>query len=368
MIFIGQASNYSWTRSWKQVFVGGHSRDAERLKEALAKRYKSSVECVRLYHSGRSALAAAIVATVPKGAKVLVPGLTCIAVVRAVKAAGCEPEFCDIAVENLQYDLQKLAEKVKNDTEIRGIIIQNTLGVTIDMAKVEEIIGKKKIAIIEDLAHAAGQVYPDKREVGTVGDATILSFGKGKAIDTISGGALILRNEQLVMPNEPAHLPKKSDQWRDRWYPVFGRHMRFWTHLKLGKFYTAALLKLHFIQRSADAELDLDVKLPNWQARLVLPQIEGMKKQKIRDYRLVERRGELLEELHQKGIYLNEIWYDTPVSPERYQKEANFPDKECPNTVRVAEQIVNIPLWYKPEKLVPVYEIIQKYEVEDGGE
>lgn len=367
MIFIGQASNYSWGKSWRQVFTHGRKKDAERLKEALAKRYKSDAERVRLYHSGRSALAAAIVATVPKGARVLVPGLTCIAVVRAVKAAGCVPEFCDINPENLQYDLKKLTEKIKGDESIRGIVIQNTLGVTVDVAMVEKIVKGKKIAIIEDLAHSAGQVYPDKREVGTVGDATILSFGKGKALDVISGGALVLRNEQLVMPNEPSHLPRKSDQWRDRWYPVFGRHMRFWTHFKLGKIYTAVLLKLHWIQRSADAELNLDTKLPNWQARLVLPQIEKMNKRKIRDYCLVERREELLEELRRRGIYLNEIWYDTPVSPMRYKREADFPSKECPNTIMVADQIINIPLWYSEEKLAPVYEIIKKYEVDNGG-
>lgn len=362
MVFIGQASNYRWGRSWWQVLVRGRAKDAERLTSALARRYKSQPERVRLYHSGRSALTAAIVATVPKGAKVLIPGLTCIAVVRAVRAAGCRPEFCDIDPQNLQYDLTLLSNRIKKDPEIRGVIVQNTLGITLDMAKLEQILKGSKVAVIEDLAHSAGQVYPDRREVGTVGDATILSFGKGKAIDTISGGALILRNETLTMPNRPLRLPRRADQWRDRWYPVLGRQIRFWMHLKLGKIVTAVLLKLHWIQRSADAELDLDVRLPNWQARLALPQIERLTQKRNRDYRLVERRAQLLEELRKQGFYLNEIWYDTPVSPERYKKEAGFPEKECPNTVRVSEQIINIPLWYSEKKLQPVYEIIKKYE------
>lgn len=363
MIFLGQASNYTWKSSWRQAFVRGRKKDSVRLSEALAKRYKSDETRVRLYHSGRSALAAAMAATTPKGSKIVVPGLTCIAVVRAVKAAGCVPEFSDIDPENLQYDLKELEKKIKHDKEIRGIVVQNTLGVTIDIAEVERMIKGKKIAIIEDLAHSAGQFYPDKREVGTVGDATILSFGKGKAVDTISGGVLVLRNMEYTMPNEPLREPRKSDQRRDRWYPVLGRHMRFWMHLKLGKVFTAVLLKLHWIQRSADAELDLDVKLPNWQARLAYERLAKRDNHKDREYRFVERREELLQELKKKGYYLNEIWYDTPVSPERYKKEAGFPDKECPNTVKVAEQIINIPLWYSEKQLAPVREIIKKYEV-----
>lgn len=366
MIFIGQASNYTWKTSWRQVLVRGHQKDTVKFEAELARRYKSEVSRVRLYHSGRSALTAAIIATAPKGSKILVPGLTCIAVVRAVRAAGCEVEYCDIDPENLQYDLKELEKKVKSDSKIRGIIVQNTLGVTIDIEKVQAIIKGKKIALIEDLAHAAGRFYSNRQEVGTVGDATVLSFGKGKAVDVISGGALVLRNLDLVMPNRPLRNPSRADQWRDRWYPVFGRWIRFWYHLKLGKIFTAVLLKLHFIKKSADAGLDLDVKLPNWQAKLALARLKKRDKSPDREWRLVENRTELLKELEEHGFYLNEIWYDTPVSPERYKKEAAFPDQECPNTVRIASQIINIPLWYTEKQLAPVLEIIKKYEVKSG--
>ena len=71
MIFLGQASNYSFGRALRQIFVHGKQSDVEALKSGLAKRYQvekrlddglvlEDSASVELYHTGRSALAAAI--------------------------------------------------------------------------------------------------------------------------------------------------------------------------------------------------------------------------------------------------------------------------------------------------------------------
>jgi len=52
---------------------------------------------------------------------------------------------------------------------------------------------ENKIVLIEDLAIQLVLFIP-KKEAGTVGDFTILSFSQDKVIDGISGGALIVRN------------------------------------------------------------------------------------------------------------------------------------------------------------------------------
>ena len=77
MIFLGQASNYKG-RVLRHLFARGNAKDSAELKVALAKRYKvekssayESAERVELYHTGRSALAAAIIAMAPKGSQVL---------------------------------------------------------------------------------------------------------------------------------------------------------------------------------------------------------------------------------------------------------------------------------------------------------
>lgn len=373
MIFLGQASNYRFGRALKQLFVRGRARHSAALRTALAKKYTVEKpqsgdleDRVALYHTGRSALAGALVATAPKGSAVVIPGLTCIAVVRAVRAAGCEPVFADISLETLQYDLEKLPALLDKHDNISTLIVQNTLGLTIDMAALEKILKPRKIHLIEDLAHSAGRFYPDGREVGTVGVASALSFGKGKAIDTISGGALVLRSAKFNMVNQPLLAPTKGDRRRDRWYPLLGACMRLGYDLRIGKFVAGAFLKFRWIARSADAELNLDRKLTHWQAKLALKQLENLPQTPLREPALVRQREKVLQELDHAGYKLDEIWYDTPVSPERYKKEAAFPTKECPNTVKAAKMLVNLPTWYPAEKLERAREIIHWYEVKNG--
>lgn len=363
MITLGQASNYRFGQIWRHLFAWGTRRDSERLRACLAEKYGVETENVALYHTGRSALSAALQAVAPDGgARVIIPGLTCIAVVRAVRAAGCEPVFVDIKPDNLEYDYDKLEEALDKNSEVcyngNIILIQNTLGISWHAAKLEKIAKKHHAIIVEDLAHSAGRIYADGRAVGTVGAAAALSFGKGKAIDTISGGALILRDQPAL---QPTHRPKLSDRLRDRWYPLFGSLSRI--SGKLGKYFMGALVKIHFVQRSADAELDLSHRLTHWQAKLALRQLGNLPQTPLREFRLVPRRAELLTELKAHGYDFDELWYDTPVSPRRYAAEADFPDTACPTTVQISQRIINLPTWYPENRLAKAHEIIKKYEV-----
>ena len=377
MIFLGQASNYSTGRAVRHLFAHGKQRDAEVLCQRLAVKYQSTPERVRLYHTGRSALAAGIQAVVPLGKPVIIPGLTCIAVVRAVRAAGCEPVFIDIDRESLQYDWEKLesvlaklfstGDVIDKNNKVcynGGIVAQNTLGLPLEMTKLESLAKKYHLAIIEDLAHSAGRFYPDGREAGTIGAVTALSFGKGKAIDTIEGGAVVVHDAHAEMPAEPVRRPKWQDRWRDRWYPLLGLMMRAGYHIGLGKIITGGFLKLGWIARSGDAELDTAVALTNWQAKLVTAQLEQLGTGPLREHMFVRDRERLLDSLRQKGYHLDEIWYDAPVGPARCMAEANFPSADCPTTVRVAEEIINLPTWYTEERLSPARDLIQEWQDE----
>lgn len=408
MIFLGLASNYPAGRTLRHLFAWGTPSDSRAIRQALAARYGASIEQTALYHTGRSALAAALIAVAEPGAKVILPGLTCIAVVRAIKAAGCIPVYSDIDPKTLQYDFDTLDKTLMlcynedNDSQSPAfprpdgettthprpvIIAQNTLGLALDAKKLEEVAKKHNALIVEDLAHSAGRFYPDGREIGTIGAAVALSFGKGKAIDTICGGALIVRQPktqseetqtrpesqtqlgtQTQQPNtqlpQPAKKPRLSQRLRDRWYPVFaGLSRAFWS-IGLGQILLAACVKLHWIERSADAELSLDTRLTHWQARQALAQLAKLPRTPLREHHFVKDRDHVLQELKSRGYDLCEIWYDTPVSPVRYAFEADFPVDRCPATVKVAEHIINLPTWYPPEKIAPAREFIKSYEVE----
>ncbi len=364
MIFLGQASNYRFRAAWHHLWMHGGQQEAERLKQDLAKKYQADEDQVEVYHTGRTALAVALKAVAKPGMAVIVPGLTCIAVVRAVRAAGCVPAYVDIEPEGLGYDWKSLDKKLKVCYNGSIILVQNTLGRALDMRKLEEIAKKHKSIIVEDLAHCAGRFYPDGREVGTVGAAAALSFGKGKALDTISGGAVVVRQGEILDDDRPTRRPSRGDRWRDRWYPILGWLMRGACHIGLGKIVTGGFLKLGWIARSADAELDTQVGLTGGQAKLAREQLRNLPKGLLREYYYVRDRAELLPSLARRGYHLQEIWYDAPVSPARYADEAEFPAEECPQTIWAAEHIINLPTWYEEAKLQPVREMIKPCLVE----
>ncbi len=397
MIFLGQASNYPARRIMRHLFASGTAEDSRNLRQALAEKYNAPLENVALYHSGRSALSIACQALASPGKPVILPGLTCIAVVRAIKNAGCTPVFVDIDPETLQYDFKKLDQKLQalaasasgteegensvetvsegaknaktidknNKVCYNGIIVaQNTLGLPLDMPRLEDLAQKYHFAIVEDLAHCAGRFYADGREMGTAGAATALSFGKGKAVDTVCGGAVVVREPRRDFTlQQPTEQPRLATRLRDRWYPAFGGIVRTLWPLGLGRPLLGLLVRLHWIEKSADTELNTSQSLTHWQAQLAREQLLNLPKTPLRKHYLVKEREQLLNELEQNGYYLRDIWYDTPVSPVRYASEANFPNADCPNTISVACQIINLPTWYPSETLDRARQIIAKYDL-----
>ena len=350
MIFLGLAANYSAGGALRHLVTVGSEAASEALRQHLASKYTTD-DCqvepnqVALYHNGRTALSVAVRTLVPRGGEVIVNGFTCQAVVQAVKAAKCKPVYADINAESLHFNAATLRQCLRRHPNARALIVQNTLGHPVNVAELEAIARAHQLIIIEDLAHGVSQHYPDGRLVGTVGRATVLSFGKGKAIDTISGGALVLRRAEKL-PAQPIERAPFGDQLRDRYFMSF-------------------LVKTHQVQRSADAEVDSQVRLPHWQAKLALTQLQMLEltddvaELPLRRFYLVEDREELLDRLERAKCYLREIWYDVPIAPRRYYARQKFPEAECPVATAVAAQIINLPCYYRAEQLKPAVAIIK---------
>lgn len=370
MYFLGQASTYKFTDVLRHTFSFGTKSNLKELRAYLAAHYGTTKDRVAVYHTGRTALAIALEKLVEEGSEVIVTSLTCYAVYEAVSEVGCTPVFADVDLKTLHFGAKELEVALSRHPDTSAVIIQNNLGHPCDIKGIEKICKKYGLVLIEDLAHSAGMHYPDGREAGTVGDAAVLSFGKGKAIDTISGGAVIFTNPDSPTVGQPSRRPRLSDRLRDRWYPFFGLLIRGFYHLgSLGRLFTSLLLKIHFIERSADADLDPGDRITYWQAKLALKQIKKLPrsgKKPIRDFYFVKNRSQLLKRLSSAGFIFDDIWYSCPVAPERYYKRMNFPEEECKMAVWAAEHLVNVPTWYPKKALRPALNLIERFETEFG--
>ena len=376
--FLGLAAGRK--KSFKQLFTHGTKKDCEKLAKFLKKKYEGDV---MLTKNGRSALALALKAHFDYGDKIIVNGFTCYAVYEAIKAAGLTPVWADISEEDLNYNARTLEElevlysghtqgrsakpTVPNkalSSSFKGIIIQNSLGNPVNIEAVEKFAKKHNLIIIEDLAHSAGVKYADGREAGTVGAATILSFGKDKSIDTISGGAVILRKAIKNSIKTPSKMPRISDTLRARFYPLFGAICRGLSYVHLGGPLMRLLVKIHFVEKSADNKLDLNCKINKFEAKLALEQLKNLNKRgakPLREFYLVDNREEVLQKLRKAGYFFDGLWYERPVSPERYYKKVHFPEENCPVAVEVSKRIVNLPTYYNKKDLAKAREIIKEH-------
>ena len=370
MIFQALGARYGFVAAVKHVFAHGTEQDSERLRQALTKRYGG--EAV-LYQKGRSALAAAIRIATGGGGSVAVSGLTCYSMVQAVEAAGCTPVFVDIREKDLHFGAKELTTAIKKHPDVKAVVVQNMLGIPADITAIAAVAKENKIVIIEDLAHSAGAQYADGREVGTVGDITMLSFGRDKAIDSGNGGVLIVKNSKKEL-TLPTVAPRRLTQFRDRIYPLLAWLTRALHFIKIGPYYVvmAASIKLGLVTQSANDDVDETVYLPHWQAKIALAQLNALtttavrRRQKSQVYSeylqdfmptevgqagvapirvplLVSNRDEVVAHLAAHKVQADDIWYDIPVSPRRLYNRVEYPVDECPNAVRISQRLMNLP-------------------------
>lgn len=341
-------------------FTHGTAKDLRNLSSYLAKRYQGTAILTK---NGRSALCLAFKSYFEPGDKIIINGFTCYAVYEAVTEAEMVPVFADINKTNLNFTVETLEKLLEdNPSRVKGIVVQNTLGNSVDMSEIEKFARKHGLILIEDLAHCVGTKYSDGREAGTVGDATVFSFGKDKSINTISGGAVILRTptkHEIETPNKP---PRISEYLRARFYPVFCAISRGLNHVHAGGVIMRCLIKIHWVEKSADSSLDINRRLTKFQSKMALNQFKKLhNKGALREFYLVRDRAKVLEKLRESGYFFDSFWYEKPISPVRYYKKIKFPEKSCPMAVEVANSIINLPTYYDKSDLARAREIIKPY-------
>lgn len=127
--------------------------------------------------------------------KVIIPAYTCPSVLAAVEAVGLRAVLCDLAPRQLFLSQRKLAAII--DRETLAIVYVHLFGMDrqIDV-EIKSLALKAGAYLVEDAAQAFGNKVGDKY-LGTEGDLSIISFGRGKPLSTLHGGAVVVNNSEL---------------------------------------------------------------------------------------------------------------------------------------------------------------------------
>lgn len=132
----------------------------------------------------------------PEKDEVLIPAFTCYSVPAAIVRAGLKIRICDIDPETLDFDYHELSKQLSG-SRLLCVIPTHLFGVTADIPRVREMVGKRSITIVEDAAQAMGGEYKGEK-VGTLGDISFFSLERGKAFSTVEGGIILTNSDEFA--------------------------------------------------------------------------------------------------------------------------------------------------------------------------
>lgn len=175
-------------------------------------RYVGSPHAVACVNGTAALHISLLLSGVGSGDEVLVPTLTFIAPVNAVRYVGAEPVFMDCD-DHLNLDPEKLAEFLhegcamgatglvnrKTGRPIRAIVVVHVFGHPANLDPILKLARQYHLRVIEDATESLGSFYKDvdgkKVHTGVQGDFGCFSFNGNKII-TSGGGGMIVTSDK----------------------------------------------------------------------------------------------------------------------------------------------------------------------------
>lgn len=178
-----------WDSHWLTNMGEKHEQFAKDLKEYLL------VPNISLFCNGHMALELTIQAMdFPSGSEIITTPFTFASTTHAIVRNNLIPVFCDIKEDNFTIDPAKIEGCITEKTV--AILPVHVYGNVCDIENIERVAYKYNLKVLYDAAHAFGVKYKGKG-IGNFGDASMFSFHATKVFNSIEGGGVTFKEEQL---------------------------------------------------------------------------------------------------------------------------------------------------------------------------
>lgn len=167
------------------------------------------------------------------GDEVIVPPITFVASATSVARVGAVPVFVDIDPQTLNLNPELVEQNITERT--RAIVGVHFAGHPIDLDRLVELCRQRKLALIEDCAHAHGAQWHDQR-VGTFGSFGSFSFQASKNMTAGEGGMLVTNDAELA--ERARAISNQGRRTGGQWY----EHQTLGTNARLTGFQSVLLL------------------------------------------------------------------------------------------------------------------------------
>lgn len=164
----------------------------------LEKRIVEYLNCpqVSLFNNGTIALITALKALgLPHGSEVITTPFTFAATPHSIAWNGLKPVFADIDPKTMTLSVEAVEKAITHRTS--AILGVHVYGFPCDVAGIEKIARHRNLKVLYDCAHAFSSEI-DGTSICNWGDISMLSFHATKLFNSIEGGALVYKNEELA--------------------------------------------------------------------------------------------------------------------------------------------------------------------------
>jgi dTDP-4-amino-4,6-dideoxygalactose transaminase len=151
-----------------------------------------------LANSGRTALWLVLSAARklrPDRTEVIIPDYTCWTLPASIARAGLT--FRTVDLDPTTLGLERQAVEAALNERTLAVVAPHLFGVPSAIHELEEFCADRRVLLIDDAAQALGARL-DGRHAGSFGGVGLLSFGRGKNITTLAGGAALIRDAELA--------------------------------------------------------------------------------------------------------------------------------------------------------------------------
>lgn len=288
------------------------------------------------------------------GDEVLTTPLTFVSTANVVVHRGARPRFVDVDPETLTMDPAAAARAATRNT--RALLPVHLAGQPCDMAPLLALARRRRLAVIEDAAHAFGASYHG-RPIGSWGDATVFSFHAVKNLTTGEGGlvtarsaALAKRIRCLIFHGMDRDAWQRAGAYRWRYTVSAAGYKANFTDLQAA-IGLAQLRRFDGFQRRRQAIVRAYRRAFAPYPELILPeQAPGTRhawhvyllRLRLDQFRIT--RDRFLEALAAEGIIGNVHYVPVHLQP-FYRKAFGYRPGLCPVAERAAQQVVTLPLF-----------------------
>ncbi len=300
---------------------------------------------ISLFVNGHSALEMVIQAFgFPNGSEVITSPFTFASTTHAIVRNNLVPVFCDIDPSDCTIDVSKIEELITDRTV--AIVPIHVYGNIANVEEISSIASKYGLKVIYDAAHAFGEKFKGI-SVGNFGDAAIFSFHATKVFNSIEGGAVCFREEEIG---------KKLYMLKNFGILDAENVIDIGSNAKMNEFQAAmGLCNLKYVRKNIEKRREIYTYYI--EELSTIPGINIIKKKENIDYnysyfpifidekKLPVTRNEVFNSLKEKNIVTRKYFYPITNEFSCYKSFANMKRGITPVAHRMAERVLTLPMY-----------------------